>query len=424
MKKSTWVILIIAVVIAGIGIWYWQFRKSEDVILLETAKVEYGDVTNSITATGTLQPIDTVAVGSQVSGTIKSVYVDFNSPVKKGQLLAQLDKTLMDAQVQQYTANLQAAQANVVYQKSNSERQAKLYAVGAISKADLETATYQYNSSKDNVNSINAQLKTAQKNLSLTDIYSPIDGTVLARSVSEGQTVASSLSTPTLFSIAKDLTKMQVEASVDEADIGNVKEGQRVSFSVDAFPSDTFQGTVKEVRLRSSVSANVVTYITIIEAPNADMKLKPGMTASITIYTKEVDHTLTIPAAALSFVPDSILVAKYHINSDRPIRKPGAVKQHTGKRPTTDSAGIKISRGFVWVRKDSVTLISRPVTTGLDDKTVVEVISGLQEGDEVVTGYKKMQKKDAATAKTAKSPFMPASRGGNTRKKPTQAPAR
>jgi HlyD family secretion protein len=421
MKKHKWIVIIILIVIAGVAVWFWKFRNAEELVVLETEKVAYGEISNSVTAIGTLQPVDTVTVGSQISGTIKKVYVDFNSPVKKGQLLIQLDKSLMDAQVQQYSATLQQAGANVVYQKGNYERQDKLYTVGAISKADLETAVFQYNSAKDNVNSIAAQLKTAQKNLTFTDIYSPIDGTVLSRSVSEGQTVAASLSTPTLFSIAKDLTRMQVQASVDEADIGNVKEGQRAIFSVDAFPSDTFSGTVKEIRLRSSVSANVVTYITIIDAPNSNMKLKPGMTANITIYTREIDHTLLIPAAALTFTPDSLLIEKYHINTDKPVKRTGAARHQNKSQQATDSTGVKISKGLVWLRKDSVTIISRPVTTGLDDKTVVQVISGLQEGDEVITGYKKIQKKDAASAKTSKSPFMPA-RGGGNRRRPAQAP--
>ena len=414
MKKSTWIIIVIATVIAAIALWFFVFRKAEEVIILETEKVEYGTVSNSITATGTLQPVDTVAVGTQISGTIKNVYVDFNSPVKKGQLLAQLDKSLMDAQVQQYTAMLQQAKANEVYQKSNYERQNKLFTVGAISKADLETAVYQYNAGKDNVNSITAQLNTAKKNLSFTDIYSPIDGTVLSRSISEGQTVAASLSTPTLFSIAKDLTKMQVQASVDEADIGNVKKQQRVIFSVDAFPADTFSGTVKEIRLRASVSSNVVTYITIIDAPNADMKLKPGMTANITIYTIEVNNTLLIPAAALNFTPDSLLIAKYHLtNIEAPIKKSGKRQNKTKQQGSIDSIGIKMNRGIVWIKKDSLTIISRKVTTGLDDKTVVQLVSGLQEGDAVITGYKKVLKKDAAAV--TKSPFMP-TRGGNNRR--------
>ena len=421
MKKHKWIIIIILIVAAGVAIWYWMFRTPEEVILLETEKVQYGTVSNSVTAIGTLQPVDTVAVGSQISGTIKNVYVDFNSPVKKGQLLAQLDKSLMESQVQQYSATLQEAKANVVYQKSNYERQGKLYTVGAISKADFETATYTYSSAKDVVNSITAQLKTAQKNLTFTDIYSPIDGTVLGRNVSEGQTVAASLSTPTLFTIAKDLSRMQVQASVDEADIANVKDGQRVIFTVDAFPADTFAGTVKEVRLKSSISANVVTYITIIEAPNGDMKLKPGMTANITIYTREVNNTLLIPAAALAFTPDSFLIGKYHINIDKSVKKSGNGRNQSKPQEFTDSGGVKISKGLVWIRKDSATIISRPVITGLDDKTVVQVISGLQEGDEVLTGYKKVLKKDAASAKTTKSPFMPTRPGGN-RNRPGQAP--
>jgi HlyD family secretion protein len=413
MNKFKWIILIVLILLVGVGIWYWKFRKLDDVILLETQKVQYGSVNNSVTATGTLQPVDTVAVGSQISGSIKNVYVDFNSPVKKGQLIAQLDKSLMDAQVQQYNAALQNARANVVYQKSNYERQDKLYTLGAISKAEFETATYLYKASNQNVNSILAQLKTANKNLSFTDIYSPIDGTILSRSISEGQTVAASLNTPTLFSIAKDLTKMQVQASVDEADIGDVKKGQRAIFSVDAFPADTFSGTVKDIRLRSSVSANVVTYITIIDAPNMDMKLKPGMTANITIYTKEVQNILFIPSAALNFKPDSILQEKFQL-ADSLIQKTKPNRRSREKSAVikTDSLGNKISKGMVWIKKDSVTIYSKILLYGLDDKTVVQVISGLKEGDEVITGYKKLLQKDAAAAKVAKSPFVPTRSGG------------
>jgi HlyD family secretion protein len=414
MKKYRWLFITGVVVLLGLTAWWWFYKTEEQAIILQTEKVEFGNVTNSVTATGTLQPVDTVAVGSQISGTIQHVYADFNSPVKKGQLLVQLDKSLMEAQVQQYTALLQQAEGNMVYQKSNYQRQNQLFTVGAISKADLETAVYQNTSAQQNVNSISAQLRTAKKNLSFTDIYSPIDGTVLSRSVSEGQTVAASLNTPTLLSIAKDLTKMQVQASVDEADIGNVKQGQRVLFSVDAFPADTFAGTVKEIRLRSSVSANVVTYITIIDAPNADMKLKPGMTANITIFTIEANHVLLIPAAALSFAPDSMLVDKYHIQN-APLH---TAKGRKGKSLNTakqfeDSSGIKISRGEVWILQDSTTIISRNVRIGLDDKTVVQVISGLKEGDVVITGYKSMAKKDAEKATTNQSPFMPARRNNS-----------
>src|SRR5664279_1836330 len=202
MKKFRWIGWVLLIAAIGMAIWFWKFRSGESVIALEIENPQYGTISNSVTATGTVQPVDTVAVGSQVSGTIKGVYADFNSTVKKGQLLAQIDKSLFQAQVQQIGASLQSARSNLIYQKSNYDRQTKLYNVGAISQADLETALNTYNSAKDNVNGINAQLMSAKKNLSFTDIYSPIDGTVLSRSISEGQTVASSFNTPTLFSLS------------------------------------------------------------------------------------------------------------------------------------------------------------------------------------------------------------------------------
>ena len=220
---------------------------------------------------------------------------------------------MLEAQVQQVGANLQQAKSTLAYQLSNYNRQKQLFDVGAISRAELETALNAYDVAKDNLTSAQAQIQSAQKNLSYSDIYSPIDGTVLSRNVSEGQTVAASFSTPTLFSIAKDLTKMQVRAAIDEADIGNVKVGQRASFTVDAFPDKDFNGTVKEVRLQASVSANVVTYVTIIDAPNNDLKLKPGMTANIIVYTEEIQDALIIPAKALNFKPDSLVTKKYTV---------------------------------------------------------------------------------------------------------------
>lgn len=419
MKKKTWFILIIAVLIVAAGIWAWKFRDEGKIVLLQTEHPHTGTLSNSVTATGTIQPVDTVAVGTQVSGTIKSVYADFNSTVKKGQLLAQLDKSLLEAQVQQITANLQQAKANAVYQKSNFDRQTQLFNVGAISRADYETALYQFSSGNDNVNALLAQLSSAKKNLSFADIYSPIDGTVLSRSVSEGQTVASSFSTPTLFSIAKDLTKMQVQASVDEADIGNITKGQRVSFSVDAFPDDLFEGTVLEVRLKPTTSSNVVNYTTIIDAPNASMKLKPGMTANITIYTKEIPDALIISAKALQFQPDSVLGQIYHIEGGTSSAQHGMPKhkreQKTNKTSSMlpDSAAAPV-KAMVWVKKDS-SIIEKPVMTGMNDETEVQVISGLNEGDEIVTGYQQLTKTEAKK-KTAASPFMPKRPSGNNRK--------
>ena len=409
MKKRTWIILTGLIIVAGVLIWYFKFRDNGTVVVLQTDHPHMGTLSNAVTATGTVQPVDTVVVGTQVSGTIKNVYADFNSTVKKGQLLAQLDKSLLEAQVQQITANLQQAKANAVYQNSNFERQSQLYNAGAISKADYENALYQYNSSRENVNAIQAQLSSAKRNLSFADIYSPMDGTVLSRNVSEGQTVAASFSTPTLFSIAKDLTKMQVQASVDEADIGNVTQGQRVVFTVDAFPDDSFEGTVQEVRLKPTTSANVVNYTTIINAPNNNMKLKPGMTANITIYTKELTNVMTIPARALQFRPDSILGQYYRIEGGVS-RRNGRVHQTSNMPPQQYDSTASAT---VWLKKDS-SIVAQKITTGMNDETEVQVVSGLTTDDEIVTGYQQVSKKEVKKT-TAASPFMPARRGGNRR---------
>jgi len=415
MKKFKWLIWLIIITAVAAGIWYWRSKKDEKVIILETQHPAMGSLATSVTATGTIQPVDTVAVGTQVSGTIKNVYADFNTTVKKGQLLAQIDKTLFLAQVQQITANLQSAKANLEYQKSNYERQSKLFNVGAISKADLETAQYNYTSAGDNVHSLEAQLKSANQNLSFTDIYSPIDGTVLSRSISAGQTVAASFNTPELFSIAKDLTKMQVQAAVDEADIGNVKAGQRVSFTVDAFPTDTFAGIVKEIRLHSAVSANVVTYTTIIDAPNEDMKLKPGMTATITIYTKEANNVMVIPASALQFQPDSVLAKEYTIEGGFIVganksRRNGGTRSGMRSSGSTGRDTSTIHRAFVWLKNDS-TLSRHPIMIGMNDETQVQVVSGLTLNDTIVTGYSQISKAEGNTQNS--SPFMPRRPGRN-----------
>ena len=407
MKKKQWIIWVIVLAAGAVAIWFWKFREKEKVFVLQTEHPYIGTLSNTVTATGTIQPVDTVAVGTQVSGTIKNVYADFNSKVKKGQLLAQLDKSLLEAQLQQITANLQQAKANAIYQKSNFERQSELYKAGAISKADFETAQYQYQAGNDNVNSIEAQLASAKKNLSYADIYSPIDGTVLSRSVSEGQTVAASFSTPTLFSIAKDLTKMQVQAAVDEADIGNVAKGQRVSFSVDAFPNDTFAGTVQEIRLRPTTSSNVVNYTTIINAPNEKMKLKPGMTANITIYTKEVKDVMIIPARALLFKPDSLLAKQFPIEGKIPSgnkSKRSGMRMNNSTARLSDSSGSLTVKAQVWLKKGN-SIVATSVTTGMNDETEVQVVSGLQADDDVVLSYQQVSKD--AVKKTDASPFMP-----------------
>jgi len=426
MKKYKWIIWVLIIIAAGVGIWFWKFKGEEKAVVLETEQPHYGFIATSVTATGTVQPVDTVSVGTQVSGTISNVYVDFNDKVKKGQLIAEIDKTILQAQRDQISANLRQAKANLDYTKSNYERQKQLLDVGAISRADYETALNQFNSAGDNVNSIAAQLKASQQNLFYANIYSPIDGTVLTRNVSVGQTVAASLNTPTLFVIAKDLTKMQVQAAVDEADIGNVKNGQRVTFTVDAFPDNVFEGKVNEVRLRPSVSSNVVTYSTIIDAPNDDMKLKPGMTANITVFTKEIQNALLVSAKATRFRPDSSLYKKYTIEggSHKGARKNESMR--IGSATPKDSTGVKRKgnkdgqqtveaekTAMVWIKKDS-TITRRRIKIGLSDDTNIEVLSGLSVDDVVVSGSHTTEKGTKGSSETTRSPFMPPRRGGGS----------
>jgi len=419
-KRILWIsiVLTIALVVA-----LWAIRDRSPEIVLATEKPHVGYIANEITATGTVQPVDTVAVGTQVSGTISKVYVDFNSKVKKGQLLAQLDKTILNAQLQQIVSSIQQSQSQLTYQQSNFNRQSQLYNAGAISKADLETAQNEFKVAQAGLRSVQSQLQAAQKNLSLASIYSPIDGTVLSRNVSEGQTVAASFNTPTLFSIARDLTHMQVDAAVDEADIGNVKKGQRVSFTVDAFPDDVFEGAVSEIRLQPSVSANVVTYTTIINAENDQLKLKPGMTANITIYTKEQNNALLISARATKFKPDSIIMKKYKIIDER--KKQKGQQTASGpemsensdksnqkmKKDSSATDSTKIKRASVWVL-NGTTLTRRFIRTGLEDGTQVEVLGGLTSNDEIVDGVQQAGVKPSSN-NSQRSPFMPQRRQGN-----------
>ncbi|HTE24511.1 efflux RND transporter periplasmic adaptor subunit [Flavitalea sp.] len=423
MKRYRWIIWIVVIALVGTGIWFWKFREMEAPLVLETETPKMGYISTSVTATGTIQPVDTVSVGTQVSGTISNVYADFNSTVKKGQLIAEIDKSLFVAEVQQINANLQQAKSQVVFQESNYNRQKSLYDIGAISKAEYENAVYQRNIAKDNVVSVASQLDAANRNLSFASIFSPMDGTVMARNVSVGQTVAASFNTPTLFIIARDLTKMQVRASVDEADIGNVKKGQRVTFTVDAFPDEVFEGNVKDIRLQANVAANVVTYVTLVDAPNDDMKLKPGMTASITLFTKEIPNTMLVSSRAIKFKPDSAMMKKYIIegaedNAAGPRKRsmpdadngPGTMPGDTTKPLLKKKAERSSDKAVVWVKKDS-TISRRVIETGLNDNANVQVLSGLNEGDVVVSGIIQAGDEKNGSAAT-RSPFMPPRRGG------------
>jgi HlyD family secretion protein len=426
--KSRSIIIIIVLLVAIAAVWFFFFRKKEAPVVLQTEAPQMGYISQSVTATGNIQPVDTVTVGSQVSGIIQALYTDFNEKVKKGQLLAQLDKSLFNATVAQNKATVASAQSQLVYQQSNYGRQEQLYKTGAISRADYDNSTYLLSAARAQVENAKAQLTSSQKNLSYTDIFSPMDGVILSRNISVGQTVAASFNTPTFFTIAKDITKMQVQANVDEADIGNVLHGQRVTFTVDAFLEDVFQGSVEEVRLKPVTSANVVTYTTIIYAPNDDQKLKPGMTANVTIYTKEIDNALLISAKALKFEPDASLSKKYTIIPDSSGGGGGKKRTHMhhsssgadsitgskqlrkGDTTTTkvkDSSRIQASEiARVWVLRDSTTLVQKKIRTGLNNDTQVQVLEGLTTSDVIVTGVEQVAAGKGSAA--AKSPFMPA----------------
>jgi len=429
MKTNLKKILIVAaVVIAILLIWFLFFHKADEPITVEAEKPTTGYIAQSVTATGKIEPVDTVTVGTQVSGIIKYLYVDFNSKVKKGELLAELDKSLLQATLDQYKSNLLTSQSQLLFAKNNFNRQNLLFKTDAISKADYDSALNTYEAAKAGVESAKAQVRSATKNLSYADIYSPIDGVVLNRNISIGQTVAASFSTPTLFIIAKDITKMEVEANVDEADIGDIKAGDRASFTVDAFINDQFGGTVREIRLHPSVSSNVVTYTTIINASNDDMKLKPGMTANIIIYTKEVNNAMLIPAKALTFTPDSALTKNYEVVG-KPARKgmrkrggPGSPManqvSHTAKS-RNDTSGVTKQRAMVWLLQGKK-LVQKRIEIGLNDNTHVEVLSGLTANDMVATGENGgADNVGAASASPGGSPFLPKrpNRGGGGRQR-------
>ena len=400
MKKKIVLIVLGALLVVSSAIFiYYKLQKGNDAIALLTAKAEYGYIAKTITATGTIQPVDTVSVGAQVSGVVRNVYADFNSKVKQGELLARVDPSIITAQMEQSKANLANMKSNLEFQQSHFDRQKKLYKLGAISQADFQLATNQFKSAQATVLNASAQVRVTEKNLSYTNIYSPINGVVLNRNISEGQTIASSFNAPTLFVIAKDLTKMQVRAAVDEADIGGVRSNQRVTFTVDAFPDDLFQGMVQSVLLHPTVTSNVVTYATLINVDNRDMKLKPGMTASINIYIEEDSNVLLIPSKALNFKPDSSLMKKFTLIK--------SVKNKSGQ--TVNEKGVvkdpEMQRSKVWV-KSGDTLTERKIKTALNDDTNIKIISGLYEHEEVVIGIQETATK-GQTSTAAKSPFMP-----------------
>ena len=411
MKKikisKVWILVAIVVVLAVVAFLLSGNKKKEQV-QFNTAEVAPANIVNTVSATGTIEPVTSVTVGTQVSGIVSKLYVDYNSVVKKGQVIAELDKSNLiselnsaKASLEQAKASLSSAESSLSYQAANFRRNKALYQKGLISGNDYESARLSYqtamasvSSARDQVSAAREQVKKAQTNLGYATITSPIDGIVLSKSVEEGQTVAASFSTPTLFTIAKDLTNMQVVADVDEADIGDVKVGERVTFTVDAYPDNTFSGTVKQVRQEATTTNNVVTYSVVISAPNADLKLKPGLTATVTIYTQENKGVLSVPSKALRFTPE---------------------KETVGGMKIKDIANAK---NKVWTIEGN-TVVAHRVNIGMTDGSHTQILSGIRRGAKVITGISSATSDDDGddntTSSSESSPFAP--KGPGSKKK-------
>lgn len=401
-KKKIISLAVGVIIVAGIAIWAFGGQAKKRKVVYETATVDRANISNSVTATGTIEPVTEVEVGTQVSGIIDRLYADYNSVVTKGQLIAEMDKVTLQSELASQKATYDGAKAEYEYQQKNYERNKGLHEKQLISDTDYEQSLYNYQKAKNAFDSSKASLAKAERNLSYATITSPIDGVVISRDVEEGQTVASGFETPTLFTIAADLTQMQVVADVDEADIGDVEEGQRVSFTVDAYPNDVFEGKVTQIRLGATSSSSsttttttVVTYEVVISAHNPDLKLKPRLTANITIYTLDKQGVLSVPAKALRFTPAVPLVGSNAV-----------VKDCEGEHK-------------VWTREGD-TFTAHPVSIGISNGIVTEITGGINEGTQIVSDAVISTGAETAVAEGQgdgeRSPFMPGPPGNNKKK--------
>lgn len=395
-------IIIGSIVVVILAIVAFFFLKGDDAIIIEAKTVEAknANVTTMVTATGTIEPTNQVDVGTQVSGVVEKIYVDYNSVVKAGQLIAELDKTNLKASATQAQASYDNAVSQRNYTKTIYDRQKTLYDNQVISKSDFDEAAYNYETAKGTVTQRYSDLQSARTNLGYANIYSPIDGVVLSRAIDVGQTVAASFSTPTLFTIAQDLKEMQVEANVDEADIGNVKNGQRVTFTVDAYINETFEGVVTQVRLDPTVTSNVVTYTVVIKADNPDLKLKPGLTATISIYTLELKDILTAEAKAINFKPEAETLATYNLHHNLP----------------ENTSDLSSKETMLWIQGNDKSITSKKVTLGASDGVNIQILSGISEGEKLVYSLKGISKAEAGPGGTSESPFMPKPPGSDKKK--------
>ena len=401
-KKKIISLAVGVIIVAGIAIWAFGGQAKKRKVVYETATVDRANISNSVTATGTIEPVTEVEVGTQVSGIIDRLYADYNSVVTKGQLIAEMDKVTLQSELASQKATYDGAKAEYEYQQKNYERNKGLHEKQLISDTDYEQSLYNYQKAKSAFDSSKASLAKAERNLSYATITSPIDGVVISCDVEEGQTVASGFETPTLFTIAADLTQMQVVADVDEADIGDVEEGQRVSFTVDAYPNDVFEGKVTQIRLGATSSSSsttttttVVTYEVVISAHNPDLKLKPRLTANITIYTLDKQGVLSVPAKALRFTPAVPLVGSNAV-----------VKDCEGEHK-------------VWTREGD-TFTAHPVSIGISNGIVTEITGGINEGTQIVSDAVISTGAETAVAEGQgdgeRSPFMPGPPGNNKKK--------
>ncbi len=386
-SKKTIVVGLCVVVLLGLGAYLFMGGKAEQEINYETAKVQRATIGSTVTATGTIEPVTKVEVGTQVSGIISKIYVDYNSEVKKGQLIAELDRTNLMSELASAKSNLEAAGSDLSYQKANHSRMKTLHDKGLVSDDEYETARLSLRQAESTYDMRKEAVAKAQTNLGYAYITSPIDGVILSKAVEEGQTVAAGFTTPTLFTIAQDLTDMRVIADVDEADIGDVAEGQKVEFTVDAYPNETFEGQVTQVRQEATTESNVVTYEVVISAPNPSLKLKPGLTANVTIHTLEQPNLLSVPTKALRFTPTADL-----------LRKGDKIQDCSGNKK-------------VWVREGNV-IKAYAVQTGITNGTLTQIVSGVKEGVEVITEIKATVpgEEEAAAEEQERSPFAPGPR--------------
>jgi len=387
-KKLIGTVVALAAV-AGAAVYFLTRGDKTFKVAFETAKVERATIGHSVTATGTIEPVTKVEVGTQVSGIISKIYVDYNSVVKRGQVIAELDKTNLVSELNSANSELAGAESSLDYETANYRRMKTLYDKGLISANDFETARLAYRQAQSTCAARREAVRKAQTNLGYATITSPIDGVILSKAVEEGQTVAASFSTPTLFTIAQDLTDMRVIANVDEADIGGVREGQRVTFTVDAYPEETFEGRVTQVRQEATTDNNVVTYEVVISAPNQELKLKPGLTANVTIFTLEREGVVSVPTKALRFTPTKEMLGP--------------------KDKIVDSQGTH----KVWVREGN-TFRACPVQVGISNGTRTEILGGVREGTAVVTDIKagsgdSPEEAEAGNA-AERSPFAPGPR--------------